>query len=296
MAELYQRDTGDIIQEKIFGSRAMHFTYETKLGRLFARLVLKRKWVSKLAATYYKTRWSAKKIPDFIEQYGIEPSELSLPPTAYESFNAFFTRKLDRSCSSEPGALISPADSRLLVHKICDYQVIGVKGCLYSIEELLQDKERAEAFRSGLCLVFRLCPTDYHRFCFPDSGSWQHITKIKGNYNTVNTFFVSGRVHVSNYRETSILHTDHFGEIAFVEVGAMLIGKIVQTAACPGRFAKGQEKGYFEYGASTIVMLIKENCVQLAPDILEQSLQGRECLVRRGEKIGENKAIPLQTV
>ncbi len=327
MAEIYQRSTGCMEEEQIFGEQALHFTCNTKVGRILTNLILKRKFVSKIAAHHYKTRRSAKKIPEFLQKYHIDSSQLSKAPGEYRSFNEFFTRKLERPYSSDPNLLISPADSRLIVHKIEEGAVFSVKGQLYTVVEFLSDggqtpcrnsreaaspnkvegscknmtaqqnftgqgsdplPQAGEAlrFQNGLCLVFRLCPTDYHRFCFPDSGTWDEIIPIKGNYNTVNTFFTSSRVHATNYREKTILHTENFGEVAFVEVGAMLIGKIVQTAECPGHFAKGQEKGYFEYGASTIVMLLEEGRVRIDEDILAQSARGVECVVKCGEVIG----------
>ena len=295
MAEIYQRSTGKMIEEKIFGQGALHFTCTTRIGRLFTNLILKRKFVSKIVAHHYKTRHSAKQIPDFLEKYDIDRSELPKAPEDYQSFNEFFTRTLERPYDSDPDVLIAPADSRLMVYKIEEGTVFSVKGQLYTTVELLSDRgqspckkavAQSERFNNGWCLVFRLCPIDYHRFCFPDSGTWDEITPIKGHYNTVNTFFTSSCVHVTNYREKTILHTEHFGDMAFVEVGAMLIGKIVQTAECPGHFTKGQEKGYFEYGASTIVLLLEEGRVRIDEDILEQSAQGIECVVKCGEAIG----------
>ena len=181
--------------------------------------------------------------------------------------------------------LVSPADSRLMVHRISEGAVFSVKGQLYTVEELLESPEEAKLYENGYCLVFRLCPTDYHRFCFPDNGKIEGCRKIKGFYRTVNTFFISPKVHTTNYREFSTLHTENFGDVAFIEVGAMLIGKIVNTFAGT-EFKLGQEKGYFEYGASTVVLLLREGAAEIDADILEQSALGRECLVKYGEKIG----------
>ena len=287
MAEIYQRHTGELIEEKIFGERALRFTCQTRFGQFLTHSILKRKWVSRLVAHRYKTGRSAKQIPAFLVKYGIDPSSLSKRPEEYTSFNEFFIRKMDRFIDDDPDVLIAPADSRLLAYRIREDSVFSVKGLLYTVSELLAEEgDGAVRFQNGLCLVFRLCPTDYHRFCFPDSGTWNAVTPVRGTYQTVNTFFASGRVHATNYREKTVLHTDHFGDVAFIEVGAMLIGKIVQTAACPGAFVKGQEKGYFEYGASTVIMLLEDGRAQIDPDILEQSAKGIETFVSYGEAIG----------
>jgi phosphatidylserine decarboxylase len=65
----------------------------------------------------------------------------------------------------------------------------------------------------------------------------------------------------------------------------MLVGKIVHTKT--GKtFTKGEEKGYFEFGGSTIVMLTKPDAVSLDEDILTESEKGIETKVSCGEKIG----------
>lgn len=284
--EIYQRSTGTIIKEKVFGARALSFTCNNFFGKMLTGLLLKRKFVSKIVSGHYKSRRSAGTIPAFMEQYGIDESELDREVSEYTSFNEFFTRRLHRDICMEPGRLISPADSRLIVHRISRGTVFWVKGQLYTVAELLASSKQAVEYENGLCLVFRLCPTDYHRYCFPDNGRIDGITKIKGFYRSVNTFFESSAVHVSNYREKATLHTENFGDVEFIEVGAMLIGKIVNTFKAPGEFKKGQEKGYFEYGASTIVMLLKEGAAEIDADIMEQSALGRECMVKCGEGIG----------
>jgi len=291
--EIFDRSTGKIIKEQVFGAKALSFTCNNIFGKMLTGILLKRKFVSKFVSLKYKSSRSKKMIPAFMEQYGISVSELDKPVSEYGSFNEFFTRKKNfcQDGGLPPvlgGTLISPADSRLMVHKIDNGTVFSVKGQLYTVEELLQSEEEAKFYEKGYCLVFRLCPTDYHRYCFPDNGKIDGLRKIKGFYRTVNTFFTSPKVHVTNYREVSTLRTENFGDVAFIEVGAMLIGKIVNTFEGT-EFKQGQEKGYFEYGASTVVMLLKEGTAEIDGDILEQSALGRECLVKYGEKIGCKK-------
>ena len=51
---------------------------------------------------------------------------------------------------------------------------------------------------------------------------------------------------------------------------------------------KGEEKGYFEYGGSTIVMFFPPN-IMIDEDILRQSQAGYETQVFIGDKIGQRK-------
>ena len=70
--------------------------------------------------------------------------------------------------------------------------------------------------------------------------------------------------------------------MAYIEVGAMLVGRIVDEGI--GIFAKGQEKGHFEPGGSTVIILA--NNIKIDEDIMEQSVSGIETKVRYGERIG----------
>ncbi len=286
--EVYQRSTGKIVKEDVFGASALNFTCNNFFGKMLTGLFLKRKLASKIISLRYKSKRSVKMIPSFMEKYGISPDELDRPLSEYSTFNEFFIRKKqDGGQTPCPGVLISPAESRLSVYRICHNNVFSIKGIMYTVEELLQSAEEAAEFENGYCLVFRLSPADYHRYIFPDNGKIENEREIKGFYRTVNTFYESPKVHVTNYRQVSTLSTESFGKMAFVEVGAMVIGKIIHTFQGPEAFCQGQEKGYFEYGASTIVLLLKEGSVKIDSDILEQSAKGLECLVKCGEKIGE---------
>ncbi len=91
-------------------------------------------------------------------------------------------------------------------------------------------------------------------------------------------------VFQENHRIYSVLHTEHLGEIIDVEVGALQVGKICNA---PIRtFQKGQEKWYFRFGGSTIVILIQDHKVRMDSDIMKMSRKGIESKVRYGERIG----------
>ena len=287
MHPVYNRAVKETEDERIYGESSLNFAYNTKLGNALSFLLLKRKFVSRLVAKKYRSKNSAKMIPEFVEKYGIDLGEQSA--NDFSSFNDFFTRKQNRDIDEAPGRLIAPADSRLLVKKIDGDTVISVKGYNYTAAQLLQHEELARKFENGTCLVFRLCPTDYHRYCFPDNGTAEETKVIDGKYDSVNTFFVKDAVHTTNYRELTMLHTEHFGDIAYMEVGAMIIGKITPTFKTPGNFEKGEEKGYFEYGASTVIMLLEKDAAEIDEDILNQSEQGIETLVKYGEGIGRKR-------
>ena len=55
-------------------------------------------------------------------------------------------------------------------------------------------------------------------------------------------------------------------------------------------FTKGEEKGMFLFGGSTIVLLIEKNKVEINKNILENTKSGYETIVKMGEKIGTKKS------
>ena len=88
-----------------------------------------------------------------------------------------------------------------------------------------------------------------------------------------------------NERECSILKTNEFDKMIYIEVGALLVGKIVNNNL--KSFKKWDEKGYFMYGGSTVIVVVKENILKIDKDILTNSLNGFETYVKLGEKIAK---------
>ena len=111
-------------------------------------------------------------------------------------------------------------------------------------------------------------------------------------------FFIPGRLHTvrpvalrevpvftENSREYTLIRTEKFGTVVQMEVGAMLVGRIVNHEE-KGSTIRGKEKGYFQYGGSTIIVLIEPEQVQIREDILQSSALTKEVPVKMGEVIG----------
>ena len=84
-----------------------------------------------------------------------------------------------------------------------------------------------------------------------------------------------------------MLKTRNFGTMIQIEVGALLVGKIQNHPVT--EFKKGDEKGYFELGGSTIILLTQSN-IAVDEDILENSRKGIETKVHYSERIGVKSA------
>jgi len=156
------------------------------------------------------------------------------------------------------------------------------------LQEFVKDDILAREYADGWCFVYRLAPCDYHRYCYIDTGSQDEVRRIKGVLNSVNPVALSAvnSLMAKNYRELTILHTENFGHVLHVEVGALMVGKVVQHNYGEGSFKRGDEKGWFEFGGSTIVQLFHKDAVKPDDDILGYSANAIETLVKMGERVG----------
>ena len=259
-------------------------------GNVFGRLLLKlltARWISKVAGAFLSTRLSCRLIPSFIEKNNIDMSQYM--DEKYGSYNEFFCRHIRpemRPVDTDPAHLISPADSKLTVLPITKDSRFTLKNTPYTLSAMLRSEELAERYQGGYCMIFRLTVDDYHRYCYPAEGEKEENVFLKGKLHTVNPiandFYP---IYKENCREYSVLHTEAFGDLLMMEVGALLVGKIVNhhgkaTVTC------GQEKGYFKFGGSTVVLLVEKGRVCPDADLLKNSLEGYETVVKLGEKIG----------
>ncbi len=234
---------------------------------------------------------SRRKISRFVRDYGIDVEEIEYPPEQYPNFNAFFTRRLKpgaRPFAPEPEALSCPADGKVMVFQhLLEGAGIPVKGAPVPLERLLDSAEEARPYRQGSALVVRLAPYDYHRFHFPDSGTAGLARVVAGRYYIVNPLGLARvpGVFWRNRRAVTGFDSDRFGRIAYLEIGGFAVGSIVETYT-PGPVERGQEKGYFQFGGSTLVLLFEPGAVVFDDDLKEDSRRGIEVHVRAGNRIG----------
>jgi len=264
----------------------LHRLYSTLWGRCLLKIFTAPAF-SKLAGAFLSTYASKLLISPFIKKNSINMNDYKVENWA--SFNEFFTRSLRvgaREPDMSPNALIAPCDGYLTVYNITPYSTFEIKNTLYTVNDLLGNERLAREYDEGQCLVFRLTPSDYHRYIYPDSGAKSKNIKMSGVLHTVRPIALeSSPVFKTNSREYTVLHTNNFDEIVFMEVGAMLVGKISNYHE-DYNFRRGEEKGRFEFGGSTIIMLIKKNVALIDTSIKEESNNGIECKVQLGQRIG----------
>lgn len=291
ITHIYDRKSRSIIEENAYKIGGLLFLYQTKRGKLLTN-ILKRRFISKAYGRIMQSKGSVKQIPIFIKHYNIDLNEVERPLHTFKSFNDFFIRTLKpgaRSIDQQADHLISPADSRLFVYKIHPDQQFPVKGYWYQLNDLLKDKALSDEYQDGWCFIYRLAPSDYHRFGYIDNGYQDKVIKINGVLHSVNPVALNAvaGIMAKNYRELTILHTENFGDVVHIEVGALFVGKVIQQHSGPHSFLRGDEKGWFEFGGSTVIQLFKKGTIIPDEDILENSAKGIESLVKIGEKVGK---------
>lgn len=295
MIKFYDRKSKKHEIELVAGEKYLDWTYSSRLGMNLLEIFIKKKAFSKLYGWYCDTHMSKSKINPFIKDFNIDMSLTEKNEMEFNSFNEFFTRKLKphaRPFSNKKNILISPADGRLLAYENIDSNnIMQIKGIRYSLNELIQDKDIASKYVNGTCLIFRLCPTDYHRFHFIDNGLCEKSNKINGSYYSVNPIALKKipKLFCENKREWSIFHSENFKDILYVEVGATCVGSILQTYTLNSKIKKGDEKGYFKFGGSTVAIFLQKDAAKIDADIIEQTKLGYETKVIMGETIGQGR-------
>lgn len=267
-------------------TKGVRFLYCNALGVPLMKFLTCR-WVSRVAGKFLDGRLSKGLIKRYIRKNNVDMSLYKEEP--YPCFNAFFTRRIReelRPIDNEPHAFISPCDGKLTAFAIDADSQFTVKGFTYSTTTLLRDEELAKKYEGGYCLVFRLCVDDFHRYSYIDDGEKGNNVFIKGKLHTVQpTALEKRRVFTENCREYTVLKTANFGDVTQVEVGAMMVGRIVNYHGTYS-FKRGEEKGRFEFGGSTIIVLVEKDRLVLDEELLKNTQDGNETIVKLGERLG----------
>lgn len=295
MTDLYiiDRETKQKIEEKVPYKSSLIFLYgNNPLALLIRPLLAKLPFFSRLFGYLQRRPISAKHIVPFIEKYGIDATEFRDPVDSYKSFNDFFTRKLKssaRTITNGNDVAILPADGRYLAFQDINHeQGIFIKGKKFSLEKLLGDKKLAHKYAQGSMVIARLAPVDYHRFHFPCNCVPSAPKQINGPLYSVNPIALKRNINIltENKRVITRLKTEHFGTMLFIEVGATYVGTIIQTYEPEKHYAKGDEKGYFAFGGSSLILLFEPFRIQIDQDLIANSHQGFETLGRLGQTLG----------
>ena len=288
---IFNRYTKQLERELVFGERFLRFAYNTIIGQLGVFAIFKRKIFSVIYGMYAKRKSSVSKIIPFIQKYNLREDSFEKRVSDFSSFNDFFTRKLKpsaRPISPRPNNIVAPSDGRILAYQsIEDTAPFFVKGEKLSIDRLTKNFSFVQSFKNASLLIVRLAPIDCHRFCFPIDCEPQMTYLINGSYFSVNPIAMHGsfRNFLENKRMSTLLRTKNCGNILMVEIGACCVGSIKQTFSPFSPVLKGQEKGYFEFGGSTVLLLFEQGRVRFDDDLLGNTLNGVETYTFMGDSV-----------
>ncbi|KAF6170506.1 hypothetical protein GIB67_031914 [Kingdonia uniflora] len=301
---VFDRKTKRLVEELIDGKivLSMRALYQSKIGLSIidtgAKEILQN--ISEKQGRRMNSVASAKEIPKFIELFKdqLYMSEVKYPIEHFKTFNEFFIRELKPSArpiaSLECDDLaICAADSRLMAFKSTEDSLrFWIKGRKFSIEGLLGKDVYSSAFTNGSLVIFRLAPQDYHRFHVPVSGTIEKFVSIPGCLYTVNPIAVNSKycnVFTENKRDIAVISTVDFGKVAFVAIGATMVGSITFSRKKGDYVQKGDELGYFSFGGSTVICVFEKDVISIDEDLLQNSERSLETLVTMGMTLGVSR-------
>ena len=279
--------------EEIYGKRALAFLYSKNMvARFFLFFIARIPLFSILYGDLQKTHFSKRKIEPFVKKFKIDKSEFEKKLSQFESFNDFFIRKLKkekRPIVSDEKVCAMPADARYLVFedlsKLDDFYIKNQK---FNLLSFLKSKSLYEQYKNGSMAIARLCPVDYHRFHFIADGYASKPKLINGYLYSVNPIALKKNLSIlwENKRSLTEIDTKAFGKVIYAEIGATNVGSIHQTYIYDGFCKKGEEKGYFALGGSSIVLLFEKNRIKFSSDLLKNSEKGLETKALFGQELG----------
>jgi len=285
-SEIWIYNNGQYERERICAENWMRLIYENPVGRAPLWFLARRKMLSRMYGLYCRTPLSARKIPKFIEKYQIDMTGCSGP---YKSFTDFFVReKDDVSFPEEPDVLGSPCEGIASAYSDIDPEkLIAAKGSYFSLAELFDDEELANAYKGGAMVQIRLTPANYHRMHFFDEGAVTSSKIINGNLFSVSPLAVKriARLYCLNKRALIQFSSQNFGDVAMVEVGATFVGSIVHCFENDKPVSRGELASFFLPGGSLLLMFFKKGAFTPSETLLKQTEAGYETRIRLGEPI-----------
>eukprot|EP00698_Gefionella_okellyi_P005483 TRINITY_DN15013_c0_g1_i1.p1 TRINITY_DN15013_c0_g1~~TRINITY_DN15013_c0_g1_i1.p1 ORF type:complete len:652 (+),score=158.48 TRINITY_DN15013_c0_g1_i1:195-1958(+) len=298
------RKTGKVEQEFIPTTirMALRSLYQTSIGSKAANTERVRKLLRNMTEKYgvkYTDPKSVEEIPKFVALHHLDRDEILDPLESFKNFNEFFYRKLKPTARpiaalADPHVITSPADCRCVVFEtVSDATRIWIKGQKFSVAGLLGDAEVAKQYEGGALAIFRLAPQDYHRIHVPVDGVIGKARPLGQDFFTVNPMAIRMKqfdVYTDNKRVVTEIHTDLYGTVQYISVGATMVGSINIEVAEGQRVAKGDTFGYFAFGGSTVICLWKPNTLVWDTDLITNSQKPLETLIAMGQQIAVHKS------
>jgi phosphatidylserine decarboxylase len=282
------RETGARLRERVYAAEQLEFLYGHPIGRLLLKHVLTRRAFTWLYGFPKRSRWSRNQIRGFIDTLDVDTTQLEKPVAAYDSLDEFFSRRLKpgaRPVDLNPDHLLSPCDGRAFAWQCLGGRELVIKHTRTTIAALIGDPAIASAFSDPAVLLVRIAAADYHRCHFPADGIAFPPRAVGERLHSVHPIALEqGAPSFANYRMVTRIDSDEFGPLLIIEVGSLTVGSIVQTFT-PSRVARGEEKSYFRFGGSALLMLAQSSRIAFDDDLIRSTVEGIESKVRVGMRV-----------
>ena len=282
-----ERCTGKQKKEKVYGEVWLKWLYNNPVGIASTYTLIKRKFITRMYGERMDSPKSKRKIKSFVKEYDIDLNLFQ--KQEFESFNDFFCRKFKidaRKIDINENSIVSPSDGKILAISNIENQDFIVKGYKFNVKEYFQSDELLERYKDGSFIILRLCPTDYHRYHFPFGGEIVDDKCIKGDYYSVSPFALRKKIEILTLNKRAYCEIDNpkVGKFIMSEVAATMVGAMINTY--DDKFVvKGEERGYFKFGGSTVILFFQKNKIQIDKDLIDNTLKGFETEVKMGERI-----------
>lgn len=285
--EFYMDREGKKIPVPASNNHTLELLFSHGWGRLLLRLASSRGY-SNLQRGVLNSWVSSFFISGFVRKNRIPLREYE--KKRYRSFHDFFRRRIRPECRPmELGdeRLLSPCDCKASVYPIEEDSSFSVKDVNYTVGEVLRDEALAAEYLGGWFFLLRLCVEDYHHYHYPVSGEKSEDVRIEGALYTVHPLIHKyEKVYRENTRQFCTVTTKKGTKVLIMEVGALGVGRIVNENTEVGSVRQGEEKGHFEFGGSTVLVMVPKDSYTPCRDLLFNTEAGYETIVKMGEGIG----------
>ena len=283
MVKIYHRKTQQVIEQAGYQDGLLQKLYYSSWGKFFLP------WItfplfSSLITIWDYSPFSKKKISDFVQNYQIDLNQFERKE--YNNFAQFFTRKFkeNRRPLFEMNQVLAVADAKLQIFSVHQERTVTIKGQDYTLADLLQDANLAKEFEGGTLCLYRLGIEDYHRYISCETGDILCKKNIAGKLHTIRQLAQEIYPVFKENKRCLTLIDSQYGKVVQMEIGALLVGRIYNHPLAS--LVKGQEKGFFGLGGSSIIVLYPKDSIELDQDIWHYSQQDIEIQVSLGERIG----------
>lgn len=287
-----ERTTGRLRSETVYAGGFLHWLYNTLIGRLATFLVFRHVLASRLYGWWTRLGWSRRQVHTLVRACDVDQTEFLDPDSTFDSFNDFFTRRIDvsrRPIVLTDGVAVAPVDGKVLAYRhVRRADTFQIKCHTFNLRQFLCDDDLASSFDDGSVIICRLSLADYHHYHFSDSGWPGRPRVIEGFLHAGGPYSLQSLLpyYTANRRVLTRFLSDHFGLMLIVEIGALTVGSIVQEYRPGQRVAKAACKGHFESGGSTVVLLFRPGTIEIDRDLLLNSSSELETYVRMGDSLG----------